>query len=114
MDWKNHLEKNPIQKIEKTENIKVKLPQVNKKITSEKANFCSNTVFSLYFKIRVKKFQAAKPLAFSLHFLFRRDQNHHYNFTSKIMKMCEQILKKRQRPNTIQILWIVRKPREGQ
>ena len=23
------------------------------------------------------------------------------------MKMCEQILKKRQRPNTIQILWIV-------
>ena len=25
------------------------------KITSEKANFCSNTVFSLYFKIRLKK-----------------------------------------------------------
>ena len=24
------------------------------------------------------------------------------------MKMCEQILKKRQRPNTIQILWIVK------
>ena len=23
------------------------------------------------------------------------------------MKMCEQVLKKRQRPNTIQILWIV-------
>ena len=64
------------------------------KITSEKANFCSNTVFSLYFKIRAKKFHAAKPLAFSLHFLFRRDQNHHSNLTSKIMKMCEQILKK--------------------
>ena len=75
------------------------------KITSEKANFCSNTVFSLYFKIRAKKFHAAKPLAFSLQFLFRRDQNHHSNLTSKIMKMCEQILKKkRQRPNTIQIL----------
>ena len=37
---------------------------------------------------------AAKPLAFSLHFLFRRDQNHSYNLTSKIMKMWEQILKK--------------------
>ena len=80
------------------------------KTTTEKPNFCSNTVFSLYFKIRAKKFHAAKPLAFSLHFLFRRDQNHHSNLTSKIMKMCEQILKKkRQRPNTIQILWILKK-----
>ena len=65
------------------------------KTSSEKTNFCSNTVFSLYFKIRAKKFHAAKPLAFSLHFLFRRDQNHHSNLTSKIMKMCEQILKKK-------------------
>ena len=64
------------------------------KITSEKANFCSNTVLSLYFKFRAKKFYAAKPLAFSLHFLFRRDQNHYSNLSSKIMKMCEQILKK--------------------
>ena len=45
------------------------MPHVNKKTTSEKANFCSNT-----FKIRVKKFHAAKLLAFSLHFLFRRDK----------------------------------------
>ena len=74
------------------------------KTTSEKPNFCSNTVFLLYFKIRVKKIHAAKALAFSLHFLFRRDQNHQSNLTSKIMTMCEQILKKRQRPNTIQIL----------
>ena len=64
------------------------------KTTTEKPNFCSNTVFSLYFKIRAKKIHAAKPLAFSLHFLFRRDQNHHSILTSKIMKMCEQILKK--------------------
>ena len=80
------------------------------KTTTEKPNFCSNTVFSLYFKIRAKKIHAAKPLAFSLHFLFRRDQNRHSNLTSK-MKMCEQILKKRQRPNTIQILWIVKRQR---
>ena len=65
------------------------------KTTTDKANFCSNTVFSLYFKIRAKKFHAAKPLAFSLHFLFRRDQNHYSNLTSKIMKMCEQIFKKK-------------------
>ena len=74
------------------------------KTTTEKAKFCSNTLFSLHFKITAKKFPAAKPLAFSLHFLFRCDQNHYSNLTSKIMKMCEQILKKRQRPNTIRIL----------
>ena len=63
------------------------------KTTSENANFCSKTVLSLYFKFRAKKFHAAKPHAFSLHFLFRRDQNHYSNLTSKIMKICEQILK---------------------
>ena len=55
------------------------------KTTSEKANFCSNIVFSLYFKFRAKKFHAAKPLAFSLHFLFQRDQNHYSNLTSENM-----------------------------
>ena len=64
------------------------------KTTTEKPKFCSNTIFAIYFKIRAKKIHAAKPLAFSLHFLFRRDQNHYSNLTSKIMKMCEQILKK--------------------
>ena len=85
------------------------MPRVNKETTTEKPNFCSNTVFSFYFKIRAKKCHAAKALAFSLHFLFRRDQNHYSNLTSKIMKICEQIFKKRQRPNTIQILWILKK-----
>ena len=65
------------------------------KTTTEKPNFCSNTIFALYFKIRAKKIHAAKPLAFSLHFLFRRVQNHYSDLTSKIMKMCEQILKKK-------------------
>ena len=100
MDWENHLEKNRIQKIEKTLKIRVKLPHVNKKTTNEKPNFCSNTIFVLYYKIRAKKGHAAKPLAFSLHFLFRRDQNHYSNLTSKIMKMCEQILKKYSRKNS--------------
>ena len=58
----------------------------------------------------MKTFHAAKPLAFSLQFLFLRDQNHYFNWTSKIIKRFEQILrKKRQRPNTIRILWIVKK-----
>ena len=39
------------------------------KTTSERANFCSNTVFSLYFYI-------AKPLAFSLHFRQFDSKNH--------------------------------------
>ena len=96
MDWENHLEKNPIQKIEKTVNQR-EIAACEQKTTSEIANFCSNTVFSLYFKIRAKKIHAAK-LSFSLHFLFRRDQNHFSNLTSKIMKMCEQILKKDSAP----------------
>ena len=52
------------------------------------------TPFSHYFKTRAEKFHAAKSLAFSLRFLFRRDQNTYFILTSKIMKMREQILKK--------------------
>ena len=74
--------------------IKVKLQHVNKKTTSQKANFCSNTVFSLYFKIRANKLHATKPVVFLLQFLFRRDQNHYSNLTSKNMKIFAEILKK--------------------
>ena len=55
MDWGNHLENNPIQKIEKSKN-QSEIAACEQKNTSEKASFCSNTVFSLYFKIRAKKF----------------------------------------------------------
>ena len=104
MDWENYLENNPIRKIEKTVKNQSEIAACEQKTTSEKANFSSNNVFSLYFKFRAQKFHAAKSLAFSLYFLFRRDQNHYSNLTSKIMKMCEQIFKKRQCPNKIQIL----------
>ena len=104
MDWKNHLEKKPDPKNRKNSKNQTEIAACEQKTTSEKAKFCSKTVFSLYFKIRAKKYHAAIPLAFSLHFLFRRDQNHYSNLTSRIMKMCEQIFKKRQRANTIQIL----------
>ena len=36
------------------------MPHVNKNPNSKKANFCSNTIFSLYFQIRVNKFHAVK------------------------------------------------------
>ena len=39
MDWENHLEKNPIQKIEKIVKIKVKMPHVNKKPLARKRIF---------------------------------------------------------------------------
>ena len=72
---------------------KVKLPHVNKKPLARKRIFFQTPFSHSTLKLE-RKIHAAKPLAFSLHFLFRRDQNHHSNFTSKIMKMCEQILKK--------------------
>ena len=74
------------------------LTACEQKTTTDKANFCSNTVFSLSFKIRAKKISYRKTNRFSLHFLFRRDQNHYFNLTSKIMNMCEQILKKDSAP----------------
>ena len=97
MDWENHLEKKSDPKHRKNRKNQSEIAACEQKTTSEKANFCSNTVFSLYFKFRAK-IHAAKPVAFSLHFLFRRDQNHYSNLTSKIMKMCEQILKKKTAP----------------
>ena len=97
MDLENYLSTNPIQKIEKTVKIKVKLPHMNKKPLARKRIFVQ-TILSVHFKIKAKKRHAAKPLAFSLHFLFRRDQNHYSNLTSKIMKICEQILKKKTSP----------------
>ena len=106
MAGKNHLEKKSNPKKWKNSKKQSKIAACEQRTTSEKANFRPNTVFTLYFKIRARKVHAAKSLVFSLHFLFRRDHNHYSNLTSKIMKMCEQILK-RQRPNTIQILSIV-------
>ena len=93
MDRENHLEKkNSIRKIEKTVKIGVKLPHVNKNSLTRNRIFVQ-TPFSHSTSKSEQKIQAAKPFAFSLHFLFRRDQNHYSNLTSKIMKMCEQILK---------------------
>ena len=52
MNWENHLEKNPIQKNRKNSENQSEIAACEQKITSRNANFCSNTVFSLYFKTR--------------------------------------------------------------
>ena len=102
MNCENHLEKNPIQKIEKKVKIRVKLPHVNKKPLPRNRIFVQTPFSHSTLKLERKKIHAAKPLAFSLHFLFRRDQNHYSNLTSKIMKMREQILKKKKDSAPIQ------------
>ena len=68
------------QKFKKLE-INVKMPHMNKKLQARKQIFVQ-TPSSHYFKIRVK-FHAAKPLAFSLHLLFRRDQKSLFQFDFK-------------------------------
>ena len=90
------LKKKSDPKIEKTVRIEVKLRPANKKPLARKRTSVQTPFSPSTLKLE-KKLQATKPLAFSLHFLFRRDQNHYSNLTSKIIKMCEQILKKRSR-----------------
>ena len=78
------------------------------KTTNKKANFFQTAFSHCTLKLERKNFTPQnRNTRFSLHFLFRHGQNHCSNLTSKIIKMCEEIL--RQRPNTIQIIWIVKK-----
>ena len=55
------------------------MPQVNSRSLARTRIF-SKIVFSLYVKIRLLSFW--------------RDQNHHSNLTSKIMKLLEEIIEK--------------------
>ena len=96
MDWKNHLEKKSGPNNRKTVKIKVKLPHVNKKPLKGNRIFVQTQFSHSTLKLERKRFTPQNH--FSLHFLFRRDQNHYSNLTSKIMKMCEQILKKKTAP----------------
>ena len=59
----NHLENNSIEKSSKHRSEKAAFEH---KTASEKAFFCSYTVFSLYFKKRMKQFYASQPLAVAL------------------------------------------------
>ena len=56
MDWENHLEKNPIPKIEKTVKIRVKLPHVNKKPLPRNQIFVQTPFSHSTLKLERKKF----------------------------------------------------------
>ena len=108
MDWENHLEKNPIQKIEKTVKIKVKLPHVKK--LARKQIFVqtpfSHSTLNLERKISRRKttrFLAPLPVSAWPKSLLQFDFKNHENVWTD--------LKKKTAPQTIQILWIVIKPR---
>ena len=62
-------------KMKKNSKIEGEIAAYEQKTTREKAKFGSNTVFLLFFEIKVTKFHTKKPHAFLLHFLFRPDQN---------------------------------------
>ena len=64
MDWKNHLEKKSGPKNRKNSKNQSEIAACEQKTTSEKANFCSKTVFSLYFKFRTKKISRRKATRF--------------------------------------------------
>ena len=69
MNWEHNLEKNSIQKIEENAKIQSENTACEQKTTRYKANFCSNTVFSLYFIIRLKK-RASLLVSCSIHLSF--------------------------------------------
>ena len=56
MDWKYYLEKNPIQKIEKTVKIRVKLPHVNKKPLPRNRTFVQTPFSHSTLKLEHKNF----------------------------------------------------------
>ena len=93
MHWENHLEKTAIIKIKKVKT-EDKLPHLNKKNHNRLSELLYKHRFLSLLEKSTGKFHAANRLTFPLNFLFQRYRNHYSNFTSKIMKMCEQILKK--------------------
>ena len=65
MDWENHLEKNPIRKIEKKNSKnQSEIAACEQKTTTEKPNFCSNTLSHSTLKLERKKFTPQNHLLF--------------------------------------------------
>ena len=93
MDWENHLEKNLIQKIEKTVKIKVKLPHVNKKPLARKRIFVQTPFSHSPLNLERKNFTPQNYALFRSTSCFGVTKITTIFWTSKIMKMCEQILK---------------------
>ena len=60
----NHLEKKSDPKNRKNSKNQSEIAACEQKTTTEKPNFCSNTIFSLYFKIRAQKNSRRKTTRF--------------------------------------------------
>ena len=105
MDWENHLEKK-IQSKKNRKNSKnqSEIAACEQKTTSEKANFRSTPFSHSTLKLEQKNFTPQNHSLFRSTSCFGVTKITISNLNSKIIKMCEQILKKRQRPNTIQTL----------
>ena len=56
MDWENHLEKKSDPKNRKNRKNQSEIAACEQKTTTEKPNFCSNTIFAFYIKNRAKTF----------------------------------------------------------
>ena len=83
MQWKNHLGvKIRSREPKKPVKVNVKIPHKSKEPLARKRTLFKHHLFTLLLNQSKKNFHAAKPLAFSFHFLFRRDQNQ-FNLTSK-------------------------------
>ena len=100
--------KNPIQKIEKTVKIRVKLPHVNKKPLPRNRIFVQTPFSHSTLKLERRKFTPQNHSLFRSISCFGVTKITTPIWLQKSWKCVNRSLKKRQRPNTIQILWIVK------
>ena len=102
--------RNPIQKIEKVK-IKVKLPHVNKKPLARKRIFVQTPFYHSTLKSERKIFAPQNHSLFRSTSCFGVTKITTPIWLQKSWKCENRSLKKRQRPNTFQILWIVKTKR---
>ena len=114
MDWDSHLEKNLIQKTEKAVKIKVKLPHVNKKPLARKRIFVQTPFSHSTLNLERKNFTPQNHSLFRSTSCFGVNKDTTTNLSSKIMKMCEQILKKKTAPQYNSNSLNCKKPRASQ
>ena len=100
-------------KKKKTEN-QCQIAVCEQKTTTEKSNFCSNTIFSLYFKIRAKKNSRRKTTRFFAPFLVSAWPKSPLQFDFKNHENVWTDLKKKTSPQYNSNSLNCKKPREGQ
>ena len=94
------LRKNVDLKSQKYNKNQSEIAACEQKTTRQKANSFSNSVISFYFKIGAKNFTPHRHSFFCSTSCFVVTKNHYPNLTSKTMKRCEQILKRKKYSGT--------------